>query len=340
MKKLIPITFGAILLLSACGKRQEPGKNIDQIQQEQGIPVKVTEIMPTRFHQELTYNAVLSGIEETIVKSMLSDVIVSINARIGDAVKKDQVIVTFPANSPAAQYHQAQSAYTNAKATYERMQRLYAQGAISKQDLENVETGYKVSKANFEATGKLINVTSPIDGVITAMHVNVSEMTFPGQDLFTVAQTNRIKATLWVPESDIGFIKRGTTAHAVVNDNTIAGSVTQIALALDQQNKAFRVECVFPNVSRKLIPGTTSQIRLTIRNIPDAIVVGRKYITQENGVSYVWVLNGNLAIKREIELGVNNQIDYVVTTGLEAGDKLITQGINLLTDNALIRVIE
>jgi multidrug resistance efflux pump len=52
------------------------------------------------------------------------------------------------------------------------MQRLFAQGAISQQDLDNVETQYKVSKANLEVSDKMINVRAPISGIITAMNVN------------------------------------------------------------------------------------------------------------------------------------------------------------------------
>ncbi len=340
MKKIIPLMIAAVLILTACGKKQQESKNIDQIHKEQGIPVGVIEVKPGNLSRDLAYNATLSGIQETTAKAMLSDVITAINAKVGDRVSKDQTIVTYPANSPTAQYNQAQSAYQNANATYQRMQRLFEQGAISKQDLDNMETGYKVAKANLEASGKMIRITSPIDGVITAMHVNVSEMTFPGQDLFTVSQTHRIKALIWVPESDIQAIKRGSKASIKINDQVISGSVTQIALAMDQQNKAFRVEAEFANPAGWLKPGTTVQLKINVRNIADAIIIARQYITWENNNAYVWIMENSKASRREIVLGETNQMEYQVLSGLIEGDKLIIHGINMLTEDALVRIID
>ena len=48
----------------------------------------------------------------------------------------------------------------------------------------------------------------------------------------------------------------------------------------------------------------------------------------------------NHAVRREVELGLNNKLQHEVISGLEEGDILITEGINLLTENALIRVVE
>ncbi|MBM4403422.1 MAG: efflux RND transporter periplasmic adaptor subunit [Candidatus Cloacimonetes bacterium] len=340
MKKILILIAAIILILTACGKKQQANKNIETIQKEQGIPVRVMEIITSTFKQDLSYNATLSGIMETTAKAMLSEVVTAINAKVGDRVSKDQVIVTYPANSPAAQYTQAQSAYLNASATYQRMQRLFEQGAISKQDLDNMETGYKVAKANFEASGKMISIASPIDGVITAMHINPSEMTYPGQDLFTVSQTHRIKALLWVPESEISMIRRGSPASIKNNEQVIAGTVTQIALALDQNNKAFRVECEFNNPISVLKPGTTAPVSISIRNIANAIVIPRHYITGENGNAFVWIMENDKALRREITLGETNQIEYQVLSGIEPGDKLIIHGINLLTEDVLVRVID
>ncbi|PKN77722.1 MAG: efflux RND transporter periplasmic adaptor subunit [Candidatus Cloacimonetes bacterium HGW-Cloacimonetes-1] len=340
MKRVLILMFSLTLLLSACGKKDIENKNLEQIQAEQGIPVRINAIEKNTFVQELIYNAGLSGIQESTTKAMVSDIVVGINAKVGDRVSKGQLIVTFPENTPSAQYDQATTAFNSSKQLFERMQRLFAQGAISQQDMDNVEAGYKVSKANLDASRKMINITAPIDGVITNMKVNVADHVYPGQDLFTVANTSRYRAVLWVPESEISQIKKGTAVTAVWNEAQIKGRVTTIAMALDPDNKAFRVEAELNNTDKSFAPGITADIRLSILSKPNSIVVDRQNIVTENGESYVWIAKDDKAVKTPITVGLDNQLQFEVLSGLSVGDSLITEGINMLSENVKIRIID
>ncbi len=340
MRKLIIITISAALLLGACGKKELDNRNIEQIQAEQGIPVRQTAIQTSTFRQELQYNAALSGIEESTAKAMVSDIVVSIEARIGDSVRAGQTIVTFPQNTPAAQFEQATTAFNSIKQVYERMQRLHAQGAISQQDLDNVETQYKVAEANLAASRKMIKVTAPIDGIITNIMVSPADHVFPGMDLFTVSNTRSYKAVLWVPESDVSKVRKGTAARALWNEEVLNGRINQISLALDPNNKAFRVEAEFPNTNRRFTPGITADIRLDILNKANCIVVDRQFLFSENGSRYVWINESGLAKKRIVEIGLDNQLSFEILSGLSAGDLLITQGMHQLVENAKLLVVE
>jgi len=337
---LIILTALILILISACGKKQEEGKSMEQIYSEEGVPVRQIIIEPTTFRQNLLYNATLNGMEETTVQAMVSEVITKINAKVGDRVAKDQIIVSFPQNTPSAQYEQALTAFNSIKTTYERMQRLFAQGAISQQDLDNVETQYKVSKANLETSDKMINVRAPISGIITAIYVNPSEKVYPGKDLFTIASTNGYKATVMVPDTEINKIKKGTKATATWLETTISGRVTEIPLAMDNATKAFRVEVTFPGMNKKINYGVTAEIAIEVFSKPNLIVVERHQIVSENGTKYVWLNQDGKAVKREITTGLDNTLAYEVTSGLNPGDLLITEGINMLTEGAKLRVIE
>ncbi len=342
MKRMILITFTLIMLLSfsACSKKKEAAKNMEQLQKENGIPVNITEIVPQLFVQELTYNAPLSGVEESTAKAMVGDIILSVNAKIGDYVKKDQTIITFPQDTPSAQYDQVYSAYLNTKQTYERMQRLFAQGAISQQDMDNISTGYKVAKANFNAASQMIYIKAPISGYITAMKVSPASRVASGDDLFTVSNTSKYKAVIWVPDSDIQLVRKGLKAIATWGEQTLTGRISSVSLAMDQDKKAFKTEIIFETHPKQIISGVTLQIVLEVVRINNAIVVERKNILEENGKKYVWLDQDNKAVKTEITTKHDNGIEYEVATGVKAGDKMITSGISLLSDNCLIQVIK
>jgi membrane fusion protein (multidrug efflux system) len=342
MKKIIIVLLTLILLtgFTACTKKQKASKNMEQLQKENGIPVRISEIVTRPFIKELTYNAQLSGIEESTAKSMVSDAVLKVNAKVGDYVKKDKVIITFPQDTPSAQYEQANSAYLNTKQTFDRMQRLFEQGAISQQDMDNVATAYNVSKANLNSASQMVFVKAPISGYITAMKVSSGDNVSPSADLFTVSNTSKYKAIIWVPDSEIQFVKKGQKAVAKWGDQILTGQISSVSLAMDQDKKAFKTEIVFNTHPKQIISGVTLEINLEVARIKNAIVIERKSILEENGKKFIWLEIGRKAVKTEIATKHDNGIEYEVISGLKTGDKIITEGISLLTDNCLVQVIQ
>lgn len=334
------LTLVAMVFTIACGKKKSNTKNMEQLRAEQGVPVRERVLEPETFVQELTYNAPLGGMEESTAQAMVSDIVLKVNAKVGDRVSKGQIIMSFPQNTPAAQYEQASTAVAAQKQVFDRMKRLFEQGAISQQDLDNVETGYKVSKANLDASEQMINVRAPISGIITAILVQPSEKVFPGKDLFTVSSTSGYKAILMVPDTEVHKLKIGSPAKAQIGDIVLSGRVSQIALAVDQQSKAVRVEAVFPGLNKAVSYGSTARVMVNVTSKPNCIVVAREHIVFENGSAYAWVNTNGRAQKREVTTGIDDQLSYEITSGLAPGEKLITEGINLLSDNSIIRVID
>ncbi len=341
MKKTIILYLLAnVLLMSACGRRKIESKNMEQIQKEEGIPVRVSEIQPTSFSQIHTYNATLSGIEESVVRSMVGDVVLRINVKVGDYVRKDQVVMTFPTDTPAAQYLQASTAYQNAKATYERMQRIFAEHAISQQDMDNVTTAYQVAEANYKTAQSMVYVKSPISGFVTNIAVNQGEQVSPGADLFTVSNTSKYKAVIWIPDSEIRDLRKGQVATANWNGAELKGYVSNIALAMDQNNKAFRAEVIFTTKTGLIASGITVEIGIETLNKPDVIVVERSALFETGAKQNAWIMVNNKAVKKEVKTGHNNGIAYEITEGLNPGDILITEGLTMIYEGALLKVIQ
>ena len=341
MKKFLVLTLIiGLLAFNACGKKKEAGKSIEQLQKEKGIPVRTAILEPETFSQELSYNASLSGAEEADAMALMSDVIIKINAKVGDRVSRGQTIVVFPRTALEARNDQAQTAFDAAKIAYDRMRRLVAQGAISQQDMDNVETQYKMAQSALDSSNQMINISAPISGVITKIMVNQGDRTYPGQALFTVASASAFKAIINVPEMDVKRIRKGVAALASWNGETLNGRVSSVALGMDKDSKAFRVECTFPNTNRNFSYGVTAEIKLKTLSKPDCIVIERKNIVTDNGKKFVWLAKNGKAVKAEIQTGLDNHLSFEVTEGLNPGDEIITDGINLLTEDAKILITE
>jgi membrane fusion protein (multidrug efflux system) len=327
-----------VMLLSGCGSQQEEAKSMEQIYSEEGVPVRTEKVRLTSFADRRTYNAVLSGLHESSAYAMISDKIAKVHAKVGDSVKKDEVIVSFPTDNPAAQYYQAKVSFENAEASYKRMEDLYATGGISQQELDNAKTSYRVAEANWDAVQQSVLVRAPIDGVVTKVNVRESDNVRVDDELFTVSRIDKLKAKIWVSDKDVRSFKKGSSASAVWDDVEISGRVVQVDMSVNKERQGFGVTVELDNPAKIPLTGMVAVVSVDLYSNPEAVVVERKNILKEDEETYVFVVDGGTAKKRMVTLGSFNGLDVEVVEGLAPGDELIIEGQMHLQDGAKIRI--
>jgi RND family efflux transporter MFP subunit len=176
--------------------------------------------------------------------------------------------------------------------------------------------------------------------MITQINVQESDNVNPGDELFTVSQTDRLKAKIWVSENDISSIRKGDEAKATWNGDLIEGRVMQVDMSLNSHMQAFGVVVEFDNPSRILPSGVNAEITLISKLDNESIFVERKNILRQKNESIVFVAANGTAQRRIIELGDAVGLAVQVTRGLQEGDLLITEGQMLLNDGDKILVIK
>ncbi len=331
----------ASVFVQSCNKTETKveSKSMEEIYAEEGAPVVVETIDSTEFRKTLSFFATLRGAKEAIERSSVGDVIVKINYDVGNYVKKGDVVVEFPDDNPTLQYEQAKVGLENAKKTYDRMKALLEAGQTSQQNFDNVEANYLVQKRNFESMKQMIFVEAPISGVITELYVKEGDNVGPGAELFSVAQTGTVKAKAWATEDEVAKIKVGMSAFIIPNGDTVRGRVTEVALAMDPQRRAFGVETTFPNKKNYLKSGVTADIQIITYENPSAIVIDRNYVqTASDGSNFVYLAEGDKSVKRTVRLGESQDVEVEIIAGLNPGDQLIVQGLNLIEKYDKIRV--
>ena len=327
------------LLSNQCSKDTSEAKNIEQIYKEQGVPVRIKKIQLSEFQTELSYNSVLTGIEESSAHAMVTDKVEKIYVTVGDYVKKDAVLLSFPTDNPAANYFQAKVAFENSKTTYDRMSNLYKSGGISLQDLDNAKAGFEVAKANWNAVAQTVKVKAPISGYVTKVNVRESDNINHGDPLFTISKINKMKAKLWVSETEINNINVGLQAFTIRNNQKIKGRVVQVDMAMDQDVQAFQAIVEFDNSNKILKCGTTVEVKIQTYSNPETIIVERKNIITHEGKAYVYIVKKGKAIRKIVTSGKQQGLDIEITQGLIPGDELIVEGQMLLADGCKVRVI-
>lgn len=340
MKKFFSAALILMILFSGCSwnKKKADSKSMEQIHKESGVPVTVRTLVEESFSTVLTYATTLKATSEATAYAAITDVVETVGAGIGEYVQKDQVIIGFPKTNPQMNYYQAKAAYENAKATHERMKNLYEHEVISKQEYDNADAAYQVAKANWQAVNEVINVKAPISGYITQLYVHPSSNVAPGTPLFTVSNLERMEAQVWVPETEIARIRRGQIGMLEWDGKRFEGKVTKVNMVMDPAKKAFDVRVEFPNGERLLTSGITTNIRIeTYRS--SAIVVARQELVKEDGKYFAYVVEDNKAQKRPVTIGKEQGLYLEITSGLKPGERLISQGNELVADGTLVRIV-
>lgn len=337
----------AIIIFSSCGKKAATdsegnaleSRSILQIHNDEGVPVKVSEIKKENFSVVLKYSATVTGINESSASATVSDTVEKVLFKVGDFVEKNTVIIRFPQNNLSANYFQAKAAYENSLETFRRIEQLYKSKGVSRQDFDNVRTAFNVARANWDNVNKMVNVTAPIKGYITRLDVRESENVKPGDHLFTIANYDKLTTKVWIQEKEIQKIKSGMNASAEWEGNKINGKVTQIDLSLNPSRQAFGAFVEFDNSSRKIMSGVNAEINIFIYENNAAIVVDKKYITESESEKYVYTVSDNVPVKKEIKTGWQNGEKTEIVQGLKQGDIIVTEGTKLITDSSKLKII-
>jgi RND family efflux transporter MFP subunit len=327
-------------IITTCSDNTEESKSMEQLYKENGVPVKIEILEPKAFIKELSYHSAFSGVKETSKYASFGGRVEKIHARVGDRVEKNQLIISFPMDNPSANYYQAKTAYENAKLALDRLKNLKVTGGVSQQNYDNAEMQYQVAKANWDVVRKMVQVVAPFSGTISKISVSETENVKKEAELFTISKLNDLKSKVWITEKEIFDVKKGMPARAVWQDLELKGFVDRVDMAMNVKSQAFGALLKFKNVNNYLLLGLTAEIFIETYKNPQAIVVERKNIKNDNGVSFVFLNNDGIARKQKVTLGNSYGLLVEISDGLSSGDHIIVEGLMLIEDGTKIRIVE
>jgi membrane fusion protein, multidrug efflux system len=332
------VLLAALLFAGCAGQEKTESKNMEQIYKEEGIPIEIKVMQPGIFIKELSYNAFLSGIRQSAAAAMIGGRIEKVNVNVGDYIEKGEVMFEFPEDAPAGQLTQARSAYQLSKTTYERMRNLYEKGGISKQELDTIETQYRVAGANLDAVMQMLKVRAPISGYVVSINVRETDGVQAENVLAFVSQTKQMKARIWATEDEICLIKKGHPAKVSWNDVTLAGEVTEVAIAMDRAHNAFAVDLVFENQENLCKSGVVGEIAIQVYKNDAAFTLDRSVVNDDEIGFYIFKEIDHTA--RRVNVKIGREADgFEILEGISSGDNVIVKGLNLVYDNAKVKVI-
>ena len=302
-----------------------------------------------------SYTASIRGRQDIDIYPQVAGTIVRLCVREGQRVRKgellfiiDQAPYRAALRTATANVHAAEAQVETARLDYESKRTLAAAEAAAEQA--------RAQEADARNSLSYTEVKSPSDGTVGTLPFRVGALVGPSMSrpLTTVSDNaamyvyfsmteNRLRSLVRSYGTPEEAIERMPPVALVLGDGTAyeaTGRIETISGVVSEQTGTVQVRAVFPNEKRLLWSGGSGNV-VIVRTEADALVVPQSATTELQDKVFVYKAEDGKAVAAEIAVErLSDGRTYIVRSGLEAGDRIITEGVGLLRDGVLIETKE
>lgn len=198
-----------------------------------------------------------------------------------------------------------------------------------------------VKKAQMEL--EKTRISAPFSGIICNIQVTPQEHVSSSQELFTLVNIDQIQVHARVLESEIGKMKTGrevTLNFSAYPEKNFKGTVKAISPVITPEDRTCRVIITMENPDEVIKPGMHAEVEIITDIYPDRLLIPQEAILVRGGRKLAFVVEGNLAKWRYLELGLENEEYAEVLDGIKEGEEVIIEGHFTLAHDARVRVVE
>lgn len=329
----------------------------------QGRPpplVRVTKIEVRDVPIEVRAPVDLRPIEQADVGSKLLGYVDAVLVDRGDHVKRGQVIALVrPSDLPdqllAARgtLSQTQAGVALAQASSDRAKRLAPSGVVSQAEVDassaqlaSAKAVEASAKAQIAALGVRLGearIESPMSGVVMMRRLDPGALvgTLAGSVIVTIARTDVLRVFITVNERDAQSLSLGQPSVIEVDalpGRRFLGKVVRLSPAFDATTRTLEAEVQLANESGELRPGMYGRGAIELARHPHVPVIPAEALLISDQKKYVFVIEGEKAIRRSVELGYDGGDWLEIAKGLTGTEDVVVAGAEGLSDGVEVRV--
>nr|WP_321273542.1 multidrug efflux RND transporter periplasmic adaptor subunit VmeY [uncultured Vibrio sp.] len=353
-KKTLVALIAATTILAGCGE-------VNNSQGGNQAPLVVTQdVIVIDYQPSKSYIGRIEAVEDTNITAQVSGYLKARHFEEGQMVEKGQLLYSIEPSSFEAQVASAKATLAQAKASlkkaeldHQRGTNLLPRGSISQSEFDALTAALLGARAELEAANaqlKLAEVNlsytqirAPFSGRISDTKVSTGDLVSPSSGVlttlvsldpvhtsFSVSERERLAMGMDKVKGDGSAESRSVEVQLELENGEFfehLGQLDFLGNRIDTKTGTIAMRAIVTNPDQKLLPGQHIKVNLRDKNARDAIVVPRRAVQTDLEGNFVMVTEGNIAERRNVELGAQVEQGIIIRKGLEQNDSVITQGL-------------
>jgi len=377
---VVPITLFILWIGGYLTPRVEPGYAEEEAKKTVKLPTMV--VKPTKVGETYEVDGSVISNNNAKVATKLMAKILKINVKEGDYVKKDQLLAVLDDSEIRQNIKEAragleelakareealsglkaaEAGYQFAKRTYERFKNLYKENAVSRQQLEEIETKMIGAKAQVDAIKAKLKqldakeeqvkaklkyaqimqgyayVKSPFEGVIIKKMNDIGDMAAPGMPIFIIGDKN-LKFMSMLDESLINKINVGDTVTIDIKTvgKTYQAKIVEKSNSIDPMNRTFMVKAELPQ-DNILKPGMYGKLKVHIGE-EEKIFIPKTALVKWGQLTAVYIVDKDgIAHLTFVKTGEESGDKIEIISGLKPGVEIVVTGVEKACEGCKVR---
>lgn len=348
---IVAISLTSLVLLSACSKPQEKKEDIRPVrtvqavlQDSQSVAEFAGEVRP-RVESKLGFRVPGKIIERKV--------------DVGAPVKRGQVLMRLDPQDLLLGQAQAKAglaaAESNrdlAKAELKRYQELRDKNFVAQAILDAKASAFRAAQSSYEqaAAGfsnqtnqaNYTSLVADVDGVVTAIDAEIGQVVAAGTPVVRVAKAGEMEVVVGVPEDKINRIRQMVDVKVRLwakPSDIMNGKLRELSPIADPVTRTYTAKVSIPDAAKEVRLGMTADVSFGMKNPQQWIRLPLTALFQEKNVSSVWVVENDVVRLVPVQLATTTGEDIMITSGVNAGQQVVTAGVNLLKAGQKVKIL-
>lgn len=356
------LVFAGLIIVSGCGKEKK-SQEVAQLR-----PVKHSEVFLQGGDQQRTFNGTSQSGSETRLSFRTNGLITQVNVKVGDRVKKNQLLAKLDQRDMSLNYEKAKSALEstriqleNSRSNLTRVKELYQINSASLSDYEQAKNSFASAQNNYQSAQKSLDLQSsqfsyakivaPTEGIVTQLNSEVNEFAQAGSSIIVInASEGDIEINVGVPESYISRIQEGEEVKvqfSSLEGKSYSAVITEVGFSSSGAS-SYPVIVKLTETDPEIRPGMPAEVLFLFKAKTESasqLIVDFKAVAEDGQGNFAYKLikqqeKSYKVEKTKLEIGPLTNDGFVVSSGLKEGDMVATAGLRSLVDGMMVTLLE
>jgi membrane fusion protein, multidrug efflux system len=294
----------------------------------------------------------VNGVDVTTQSS--GGIITSIDFDSGSDVMKDDKLVQIDDRLDAANLKDSQAQLVLAQQTYDRDNKLFKQGSVSKSQVDTDMASLNEAQATVEydlAEIEYKTIVAPFDGRIGISQVNIGQYITAGTNIASLQSLDPLYVQFSLPEQNLSQVSNGqaiTLTSEASPDHTYKGTITAIDSLVDTDTRSITVQATIGNDDMNLLPGMFSQVKVILPEQDSVVTLPQTainynlygdsvYVVKRDGTDDEGKPRYKIKLKY-VTVGERRGDEMQITKGVKEGEVVVSSGQLKLNDGDYVQI--